>query len=54
MPDLPSHPETEGPGGPAIAARPRRRRALAIAAAVGVVLLVVVLHLTGVISMGEH
>ncbi|QKG23253.1 hypothetical protein [Actinomadura verrucosospora] len=53
MPDLPSHPETEDPGGPAIAARPRRRWALVIAA-VGVVLLVVVLHLTGAISMGEH
>ncbi|MFB4302172.1 hypothetical protein [Actinomadura sp. NTSP31] len=54
MPDLPSHPDTEHGGGPAIAGRPRRRRLLAIAAAAAVVTLVVVLHLTGVIEMGGH
>ncbi|HEU5028005.1 MAG TPA: hypothetical protein VFV01_23990 [Spirillospora sp.] len=54
MPDLPSHPETEQQGEPAIAGGSRRRRLLAIAIAVAVVVLVVVLHLTGVISMGEH
>lgn len=54
MPDLPSHPQTGNKGEPAIAAGTRRRRVLVIAAAVAVVLAVVVLHLTGVISMGEH
>lgn len=54
MPDLPSHPQTGSSGEPAIAPGKRRRRVLAIAAAAVVVLAVVVLHLTGVISMGEH
>ncbi|GAA0222197.1 hypothetical protein GCM10009527_018210 [Actinomadura nitritigenes] len=54
MPDLPSHPETDRHGEPAIAAGSRRRRVLLITAAAAVVALVLVLHLTGVISMGEH
>ncbi|WP_433237103.1 hypothetical protein [Actinomadura nitritigenes] len=53
MSDLPSHPDTEQQGEPAIGGGSRRGRLVA-AAAVAVVVLVVVLHLTGVISMGGH
>lgn len=54
MSDLPSHPDAEQQGEPAIGGGSRRGGLVAVAAAVTVVVLVVVLHLTGVISMGGH
>jgi hypothetical protein len=61
MSDLPSHPDS-GPAGhpspdvsePPIVSGSRRRKALVIAAAVGVLVLVAVLHLTGVIGTEGH
>ena len=51
MPELPSHEDT-GPAVPGvpIAGRPRRRKALIAAAVVALLVLVAVLHLTGVIG----
>jgi hypothetical protein len=55
---LPSHPDTEHPGGtdaePALDGGSRRVRLLGIIAAVALVVLVLVLHLTGVIGAGSH
>jgi hypothetical protein len=55
---LPSHPDTEQPDDtdaePALDGGSRRVRILGIIAAVALVVLVLVLHLTGVIGAGSH
>ena len=55
---LPSHPDTEHPGGadadPALDGGSRRVRIFGIIAAIALVVLVLVLHLTGVIGAGSH
>jgi hypothetical protein len=55
---LPSHPDTEHPDGtdtdPTLDGGSRRVRIFGVTAAVALVVLVIVLHLTGVIGAGSH
>ncbi len=55
MPELPSHQDTGSAGSEApIAGGSRRRRVLVVAALVALVVLVAVLHLTGVVGGEGH
>ena len=61
MSDLPSHPDSGSPSqfdpsvsDPQIAPGSRRRSVLAVAGVAALVVLVVVLHLTGVLGAGSH